>query len=734
MPSSPENWETLKALFEAAVELDSSARPAFLLQTCIDSETRAEVERLLSEHELAGTFLSRPIFGHFPLEREIGQRFSTGDLLAGRFEIVRFIASGGMGEVYEAQDQELRELVAIKTIRPQILREPNAVTRFKREVHLARKVTHPNVCRIFDLFRHKPPGTDEETVFVSMQLLEGSTLAQHLRQDGRMTAEEASPLLNQMASALGAAHEAGIVHGDFKPSNVMLIREGGGREGIRAVITDFGLALQSASVPASSRKSAEAGKGHDLLGTPAYMSPEQAQGDQTDARSDIFSFGIVLYEMLSGRRAFSGISTIEVTAAVLHDEPPPLDASPTLCAIIKRCLRKLPTDRFQTMRELRLTLESAIAVPAVAHTPLIAVLPFANLSGDQEQEYFSEGLAEEILNLLSKIPGLKVIARTSSFAFRPKQTDLRTIAERLNVDTLLEGSVRRAGNRIRVTAQLIDVANESHLWAERYDRELTDIFAIQDEIGQSIAEALKVRLASRSPKVKIQAYECYLKGQYHRLHVTPESLAKAKEFFERALALDPNYAAAYSGLAEYHFSLMSFGIKPISEAAPIIRWASEKALIIDPASSVAHSMLATLAIFSDLDWKVGEKHYLLALAADPASGMARFRYGHFCLLPLGRISEATVQSRLAIESDPLCMLIHFGVAWCLYSAKLYVEAIEYSRTALEIDPAYWPVLLAMGTAQIHVGLVREAAATLERVVELVPWYSFRCRSTHYCLS
>jgi serine/threonine-protein kinase len=605
------------------------------------------------------------------------------------------------------------------------LREPNAVTRFKREVHLARKVTHPNVCRIFDLFRHKREGKieDEETVFVSMQLLDGRTLAQRLKQDGRMTIEEASPLLKQMASALGAAHEAGIVHGDFKPGNVILVQEGSGREDFRAVITDFGLALQATGASPSSATLTATSIGHDLLGTPAYMSPEQARGNETDTRSDIFSFGVVLYEMLSGRRALSGNSTVEIRAAILNDEPPPLDAPPNLGAIIKRCLRKPPGDRFQTMKELRLTLEQAIAMPAAAGTPSIAVLPFANLSADKEQEYFSDGLAEEILNLLSKIPGLKVIARTSAFAFRSKETELHAIAERLNVHSVLEGSVRRAGNRIRVTARLIDVANESQLWAERYDRELTDIFAIQDEIGQSIADALKVRLTAHSPKVNIEAYECYLKGQYHRLHVTPESLAKAKEFFERALTLDPNYAAAYSGLAEYYYSLMSFGIKQTGDMAAAIKWASEKALTIDAASGEAHSMLATLAIFTDFDWKIAEKHYLMALAAEPVPGIARFRYALYCLLPLGRIAEATVQSRLAIESDPLCMLLHFGPAWCLYSSKLYNETIEYSRRALEIDPSYWPILLAMGTAQIHAGLVREAITTLERVVELVPWYS-----------
>jgi TolB-like protein len=265
-------------------------------------------------------------------------------------------------------------------------------------------------------------------------------------------------------------------------------------------------------------------------------------------------------------------------AAIIREEPPVLDAPSKLSDIVTRCLRKLPASRFQTMAEVRTALEQVNAVRA-EEPPSIAVLPFTNMSGDKEQEYFSDGLAEEILNLLAKIPGLKVTARTSSFAFRGKEQDITKIAEALRVRTILEGSVRKAGNRVRVTAQLINAADGYHLWSERYDRDMTDVFAIQDEIGQAISEALKLHLAPRAQTtVNIEAWQCWLKGQYHVLRFTPESLTKAKECFEQALAIDPNYTLAYSGLARYYYTLATLGIMPAREAAPLAKSAAEKAL------------------------------------------------------------------------------------------------------------------------------------------------------------
>ena len=335
------------------------------------------------------------------------------------------------------------------------------------------------------------------------------------------------------------------------------------------------------------------------------------------------------------------------------------------------------------------------------------------MSADKENEYFSDGLAEEILNLLAKIPGLKVIARTSAFAFKGKEQDIRKIAETLNVGTILEGSVRRAGNRIRVTAQLIEAENGSHLWSERYDRDMTDVFAIQDEIAEAISGALKVRLAPHAHAVNVEAYQNYLKGEYHRVRLTPESLAKAKECYDQTLAIDPNYAPAYSGLALYYYMQGVFGIKPASEMAPLARSAAEKALAIDPADSDAHAALASMAALFDYNWKAAEEHYRQGFAVEPVPPRLRFSYAVHYLLQWGRVPEALEQCRLGLETDPLSMLIHWGMVRSMHAAKQFREAIECARKALEIDPNFHQVWIVMGFAQLQAGLPQEAITSFK---------------------
>jgi serine/threonine protein kinase len=355
MATSPEKWQTVKAWFDAALELDSSARAAFLRDNCPDAEARAEVERLLNEHDQAGRFLSTPVLGNFPLEADLpAQRLSDGEVLAGRFRIVRFIAGGGMGEVYEAEDQELRERVALKTIRPEILAQPDALTRFKREVRLARQVTHPNVCRIFDLFRHRRD-EHEEAVFISMELLHGKTLSAQLEEGGRMSMGESLPLVRQMASALAAAHAAGIVHRDFKPGNVVLA---GAPEQRRAVVTDFGLALRSLT----SDKDATASTGDGAWGTPAYMAPEQLEGRPATTASDIYALGLVIYEMVTGARPFEGDTPISAALKRLSETPtPPRKFQPKLSpeweSVILQCLERYPAQRFASPADVVKALE-----------------------------------------------------------------------------------------------------------------------------------------------------------------------------------------------------------------------------------------------------------------------------------------------------------------------------------------------------------------------------------------
>ncbi len=377
----------------------------------------------------------------------------------GPYEILERIGAGGMGEVWKSRDTRLGRIVAIK----RLTTEHSA--RFQQEARAIAALNHPHICQLYDV------GDD----FLVMEFIEGRNLA------GPLSTHEAVRLGIQITGALEEAHARGIFHRDLKPANILVTDKG------EAKLLDFGLARLMTDSDSGATRTLEG----TVAGTAAYMAPEQAQGKPLDARSDIFSLGAVLYEMLSGERAFPGESTADVLSSVLRDEPPPIKVPEALARIVARCLRKSPKERFQSMTEVRTALASAAQTTAEPFSSLssIAVLPFVNLSGDKEQEYFSDGLAEEIINVLTHIPDLKVTARTSAFAFRGKQQDITKIAEALRVRTLLEGSVRRAGNRIRVTVQLINAEDGYHLWSERYDREMADVFAIQDEIAAAVASA-----------------------------------------------------------------------------------------------------------------------------------------------------------------------------------------------------------------------------------------------------
>jgi len=605
---------------------------------------------------------------------------AAGDKL-GPYEILAPIGEGGMGEVWKARDTRLGRIVAIKRLKGQ------HTARFEQEARAIAALNCPHICTLYDI------GPD----YLVMEFIEGSPLK------GPLPVDSAVRLAVQIASALEAAHAQGILHRDLKPANVLVTAAG-------AKLLDFGLAKQTGDGDATQTVGTS--------GTPLYMSPEQAEGQALDVRSDVFSFGAVLYELLSGRRAFDSLG------AVLRDEPAPLQSP--LAGIVKRCLSKQASGRFHSMSEVKAALDQIGAQPAPENPPSIAVLPFANMSADKEQEYFSDGLAEEIINALVKIPGLKVIARTSAFAFKGQNTDIRKIAETLGVAHILEGSVRRSGNRIRVTAQLIHAADGTHLWSERYDRELADVFAVQDEISAAIAQELRVRLspqAAAKPRYtpKLPAYEALLKAKHFHWKVTAESMDQAKQFYEQAIALDPQYALAHAVYADYCFGRTTVGMTPMREAAPVARAMAQRALELDPSLPEAHNTLGVLAATYDYDWKEAARRFTLATTDDSASPHCHLSCGLYYLLGSGQRKEAVVELERAVQGDPLQLTIRTFLAVCLGAAGRYTEAEEHFRQTIDLDPnfvwAHYYLAELYAARQMFV----EALPIAEKAHSLGPW-------------
>jgi serine/threonine-protein kinase len=596
-----------------------------------------------------------------------------------------------MGEVWKARDIRLGRTVAIKRLL-------DHHERFEQEARAISALNHPNICQLYDI------GPD----YLVLEYIEGQPLR------GPLPVHEAVQSVLPIAAALEQAHRRGILHRDLKPANILVSGDG------LPKLLDFGLAkIVSGEIDLT--QSADG----VVLGTATYMAPEQAQGQAVDVRSDIFSFGAVLYELVSGKRPFDGETSLQVLAAVLHQDPAPLQTGTDADRIIMRCLRKRAAERYQSMAEVRRVLEELLAKPASTQ-PSIAVLPFANLSADKENEYFSDGLAEEIINALTRIPGLKVTARTSAFAFRGKDQDIRRIAEALDVKTVLEGSVRRAGNRIRVTAQLINASDGYHLWSERYDGEMADVFAVQDEIATAIAKALEVKFAggttaSARYTPNIACYEAYLKALHEGRKLTPDALTRSQEWFERAIALDPQFALAHS-LFGFHFSqLANYGLLPAHAAMPLVRREAGKALDIDPSLAQGHAMLGMVAALYDYDWAGAERHFELALATDPVPSDVRRHYALYYLLPVGRYAEAAEQCAHALSEDPLDLMGRLRYAQCLRASGAIAEARRVQRQALELDDNLWFSHFLVGLDHLIDAETREALHHGGRAYALAPW-------------
>jgi eukaryotic-like serine/threonine-protein kinase len=616
----------------------------------------------------------------------------------GPYVIESLIGTGGMGQVYRARDTRLERLVAIKQLTEGFSQY------FEREARAVAALNHPNICQVYDI------GPD----YMVLEYVDGTS------PKGPMPVNQIVPLAIALADALHLAHQRGVLHRDLKPANIIVTTEGVGK------LLDFGIAKlsQRSSDVTTAITAAETMVG-TVVGTYAYMSPEQARGEALDARSDIFGFGATLYELLSGRPAFTGRGTMEVVAAVLRDAPPPLPVPAALQRILDRCLAKEPTGRFQSMAELKAALESMTG-DRVEARPSIAVLAFANLSADRENEYFADGLSEEVINALAQVPGLKVIARTSAFAFKGRNEDVRQIAQALSVNHVLEGSVRRAGDRVRVTTQLIAAADGSHLWSERYDRPMTDVFAVQDEIALAITTALKGKLAAapaapRQYQPDLASYDQFLKGRAHLIHFTPEAWNRAKAYFEQAIALDSGYAAPVAELGLGYFISGMHGMQPMREVAPLVRAQAERALDLDSSDPRPRFLLGAIALAHDYEWNVAHDHFEASMNQPNVSADARWIYGSLYLGALGRFDESTDQLRRAVEQDPLNATWRAIWAAHLIHAGRPAEAVREALRATELEPQYFVAHQLLGESYLAAGALTDAITAFEAAHRQAPW-------------
>ncbi len=617
-----------------------------------------------------------------------------------------------MGVVYKGRDLNLERFVAIKFLKPHWSGDEAAMGRFMHEARAASSLDHPNVCTIYEI-EYDAKGQ----LFIVMAYYEGETLRRKLGM-GPLLIDDALQHTVDIAQGLAKAHRHGLIHRDIKPENVIVTTEG------VAKILDFGLVKLSRDI---GRK-----KHESVVGTVGYMSPEQIQG-QSDHRSDLWSLGVVFYEMVTGRRPFVGQPS-EVIEAIAHGKIPRAadlrnGVSEEIERVIARCLARNPAERYQRAEELlahllalRHGVGSSIAIDARSAGPVpmsIAVLPFNNVGGGEEAEYFSDGLTDELIHLLSQLKGLRVVSHTSAFEFKGKSQDVRTIGERLNVNTVLEGSVRQAGNKLRVTVQLTDAVHGYHLWSQKYDHEMKDIFAIQEDIAVSVAgmfeKKLKTEVAPLRPRYvgNVDAHGLYLKGRYYWGLRTPEASRKALQCFEQAIATDPMCAPAYAGLGDAFVSLGFWGVMPPSEAWARGRELGLKAREIDPYLAEAEMVLAKCLLFNNSDWRQSEELVLRAIELDPLLSGSHFFYS-ILLLQSGRYESALLELRTARQLDPLSATICTGIAWAHYYADNYELAIEQCGKVFDIAPDYLEGLACMGLVSIRQGRYEEAVSWLER--------------------
>lgn len=781
-----ERWRLLKDAFASLSELPSAERLERLaalgerdpdlaarVQALLDADTRAD--SLLHRFDLMPQ-LSGAIGGHedaseagrTSLTSSASDPFGYAGHMVADYRVLDVLGAGGMGIVYRAEDTRLERRVALKFLLPQYSLDPDAKQRFLREARAASTLDHPNVCTVYGVGE-----SERGDLFLAMACYEGETLKARIARSP-MDVGDVTHISRQILAGLGAAHRAGIVHRDLKPGNIMLAVDG------TVKILDFGLAkVADVAVTGSGLRP----------GTVAYMSPEQVEGMPVDHRSDLWSFGVVMYEMLTGQRPFGG-NDLSAVYSILHDEPMApsrvrANVPQALDALVKRLLRKRREERFQSSADVAAALDATVtgtparapsrgaalarrwtrpimvagvlgivtlggtlalvpgwrgavvsslggmaAVPArqagldpTVDPRSVAVLPFVDMSPQGDQAYFSDGITEEILNALAQLPELRVPARTSSFSFKRSRLPVRDIARQLGVASVLEGSVRKDGDIVRITAQLIDARSDRHLWSRTFDRKLEDVFAVQSEIAHTVAEALTVRLgdkgtvgtASRVPNA--QAHDLYLQGRFHWNRRSGDDLRRAIQYFEDATRADSAYAGAYAGLA------LAYAVLPLSDAGsplmPALRNAEDaaaRAIALDPSAAEAHAALG-YAYHWEWRWADAERALRRATELDPTNATARQWYGEH-LVQMGRARDAEAELRRAVMLDPLSPIANVNLGLVLLLGGQVHQAIAQLEQTSRMDPSFWIPLLLLHRAYLLVGRTEESATAGRRFAEM----------------
>ena len=771
-----ENWQKVREVFDAALRQEPADRQNYLNEACGDDKALLmEVESLFSSLAKSDEFLETPAVAHVADIIESPKKPLAPGTRFGHYELIRQIGIGGMGEVFLASDTGLERRVALKFLPAHFSQDKVHLRRFQQEARAVAALSHPNVCTIHEVFE-----TAEGRHCIVMEYVEGVTLRKRMAR-GRMSVGQTLDTALQIASALAAAHAQGIVHRDIKPENVMVRPDG------LIKVLDFGIAKYAA--PGRARDAKESWVKTTtgvVFGTTAYMSPEQARGLSVDARTDVWSLGVILYEMVARRLPFPGKTPTDRMAAILEREPQPLarlrrGVAAELERIVSRALAKDRDERYtraadlaEDLRKLRGTLGAEppfrFALPAPArgllfsrkrrtvalatlllittaalvvglsylffrksstsapHTEIksLAVLPLENLSGDPETEYLSDGITESLINRLSQLPNLKVIARSSAFRYKGRDVDARTAGRELGVSAVLTGRVIKRGDNLSISVELVDIRDNSQLWGDQYNRQFSDILTVQREISQEVSERLRLRLTSeerqqltKSYTDKTEAYQLYLKGRYFWNKRTEEGMRKGIEYFRQAIDVDPGYSLAYTGLADSYNFLGAFGIAvlPPGDAMPKAKSAAMKALEIDDSLAEAHTSLAFVRLYYDWDWPGAEREFQRAIELNPNYAPAHQWYSHL-LMARGRTGESISAAKRATEIDPLSLPANMNVGWQYHWARQYDLAVEHLRKLLEMDPNFEQGHWGLGLAYERKGMFEEAAAEFQKAIAL----------------